>query len=207
MTAKRQTLAAGRRRIPRLGLLAVLGLLLALGGLVAAQVIESRGFLYGLLAMGAGLALMAASVVGLGVGWARLIRPGAAGGYALGLGLAGAASHLALVLTRPRLGSGPPPIVMGREIFLGVPPALALLALLLGAHVVFRTLSLPPGGLREPGRRPDLALGGVALASSFYTLGPLLTSFGVPLNHWTFVTLVALGLLGVLVASVLERLF
>jgi len=205
MTAQRQTPVA-RRRSAGLVVLAILGLLLALGGLVAAQVIETRGFLYGLLAMGSGLALMAASVVALAVGWERLIRPGSTGRYALGLGLGGAAAHLALVLTRPKLGSGPPPIVMSREVFLGVPPALALLALLLGAHVVFRSLSLPPGGLREPGRRPDLVLGGVALATSLYTLGPLFTSFGVPLNHWTFLTLVALGLLGFLAASLLERI-
>jgi hypothetical protein len=204
MTARRQTPA---RRIGGPALLTGLGLLLALGGLVAAQVIDTRAFLYGLLAVGAGLGLLAAAAVFLAVGWDRVIRPGAAGAYALGLGLAGAAAHLALVLTRPRTGSGPPAIVMSREIFLGVPPALALLSLLLGAHVVYRSLSLPPGGLREPGRRPDVALGGAALAASLYTLGPLLGSLGVPLNHWTFLTLVALGFIGFLVASLLERVF
>lgn len=204
MTARRQT---PTRRIGAPALLAGLGLLLALGGLVAAQAIETRGFLYGLLAMGAGLGLVAAAVVILSVGWDRMFRPGASGAYALGFGLTGAAAHVVLLLTRPRTGSGPPPIVMSREIFLGAPPALALLSLLVGAHVVYRSLSLPPGGLREPGRRLDLGLGGAALAVSLYTLGPLLGSLGVPLNHWTFLALVGLGLLGFLVASLLERIF
>jgi hypothetical protein len=208
MTRKPRTAGASavvRRRVVVLCGLASLGTLTMIAGLAVAQVVQSNSFLLGLVLSGFGIGLACAALVALGVGAERIFLPGVEGWLAFGLGGAAALGRMVLILNRPQVGNGPPPVIMVREIFFGVPLALALCSLLLGAHVVYRTVSLPPGGLREPGRRSDLLAGGLALSGALYTLGPLLQSFGVPLNHWTFIGLAALGALGFLVASLIEK--
>ena len=99
------------------------------------------------------------------------------------------------------------PVVMHREILVGVPVTVATFALVLGAWAIYRTVSLPPGGLSEAGRKNDLLAGIVALAAALYTLGPLLSSLGIPLNHWTFLGLVALGFIAFVLATAYEKIF
>jgi hypothetical protein len=112
-----------------------------------------------------------------------------------------------LLATVPKLVEGPVPVVMHREILLGVPVTLAAFSLVLATWAVYRTISRPAGGLSEPGRKNDLSAGIVALTAALYTLGPLLASLGVPLNHWTFLGLVGLGVLAFVLATLYEKIF
>jgi hypothetical protein len=138
-----------RRRVVVLMALVGLGVATMIGGLVVAQVVQSHLFLLGLVISGFGIGLMAAAIAALALGAGRLFFPGVEGWFAFGLGGAAALGRLVLLMNRPQVGDGPPPVVMVREIFLGVPLVFALGGLILGAHVVYRTVSLPPGGLRE----------------------------------------------------------
>ncbi len=183
-----------------------LGFALCLAGLVVAQQVSSHSFLYGLVVSGGGigtfLAALAAQLLG-----SRLWRPGVAGGVAVALAAAAALGRVGLALSRPDPSAAPPRIVMWREIALGVPIALALAALVLGAHVAQRTIALPPGGLAPRARKLDLAGAVLALAGALYTLGPLFQSLGLPLNHWTFLGLVLLAAIAFLLVSTFEWLF
>ena len=47
----------------------------------------------------------------------------------------------------------------------------------------------------------------MALAAALYTLGPVLASLGVPLNHWTFLGLVGLAAVAFAAVTLYERIF
>ena len=179
---------------------------LSMGGLVFARYLDERQFIYGLLIVGAGVGLMACAVAARVLG-PKLWRPGTLGLFVAVAGVGAALGRWLLLRSLSTAASGPPTLVMSREIMIGVPISLALCALFLGAYAIYRTFSLPPGGLRARAAQIDLAGGIAALTASLYTLGPLMSSFGVPLNHWTFLGLVALGITAFLAVTVYEKLF
>lgn len=186
--------------------LVALGLAVAFAGLALARYLPDRQFLYGLLLTGAGLGIAVVALVVLLLG-RRILTTGVTGLVAFLLAGAAAGLRLALMASRPEARGGAPLVVMWREILLGVPFTLAVAALALGAHAAGRTIALPPGGLASRAAKADLVTSILGLAGGLYTLGPLLTSFGFPLNHWTFLGLVGLGLAAFLVVTLLERLF
>lgn len=186
----------------------MLGAATILTGLALARYVESKSFLYGLVLAGAGIGLGACGLLALALG-RRLFSSGTEGLVGAGLGLAAAGLRVGLILARPapRPGMPTPPVLMWREILVGTPLALSAAAILLGAHLGLRTVSLPPGSLKQGRARLDLVGSVVALAGALYAFGPLFRSFGVPLNHVTFLGLVLLGLLAFALASALEWIF
>ncbi len=179
--------------------------LISLGGMFYARQTGGKGFIMGLVVVGVGIGLMAGALVVRAVGH-HLWRPGVLGPISVLLAAAAAGARVYLLSTVPKKAEGPMPISMTREILTGVPVTLAAFALVLATWAVYRTVSLPVGGFAEPGRKNDLVTGVAALAAALYTLGPLLSSFGIPLNHWTFLGLAGLGLLAFVLATVYEKL-
>lgn len=180
--------------------------LLALGGMLYARYADGRQLVYGLITVGAGAGLMLCALAARVLG-RRLWNPGVLGPFLALTAVGAALLRLFLIASRPRPTEGPLQIVMTREMLIGAPLAMSCFSLLLGSYAVYRAISLPPGGLSERGPRLDLLGGIAALAASLYTLGPLLTSLGVPLNHWTFLGLVALGVLAFALVSLYEKIF
>lgn len=202
----------GRHEGARLGpprwpavLMLIAGLVSA-GGMLYARETPGKGFLMGLVVVGVGIGLMLAALVARALAH-HLWRPGVLGPIAALLAGASAGVRVYLLSTVPKKVEGPLLVVMHREILIGVPVTLATFALVLATWAVYRTVSLPPGGLSEPGRKNDLIAGIAALAAALYTLAPLLASFGIPLNHWTFLGLVGLGLLGFVLVTIFEKIF
>lgn len=180
--------------------------LVSMGGMLYARQTTGKGFLMGLVVVGVGIGLMVGALVARAVG-RHLWRPGVLGPITALVAAAAAGVRVYLLSTVPQKAEGPLPIVMYREILIGVPVTLAALALVLATWAVYRTVSLPAGGLSKPGRKNDLMAGIVALAAALYTLAPLLSSLGIPLNHWTFLGLVALGFFAFALATVYEKIF
>lgn len=178
---------------------------MAFVGLVLARYLPDRRFLYGLVVTGAGVGFSAPALLALWLG-PRFFLPGIAGLVSALLAGLAAALRLLVVAFRPDPSQGLLEVVMWREILLGVPIALAVSGLVLGAHVVQRTIALPPGGLGPRVVKVDLAASILGLAGALYTLGPLFMSLGLPLNHWTFLGLVLLGFTAFLVVTLLETL-
>jgi hypothetical protein len=137
----------------------------------------------------------------------RLFATGVTGPVSALLAGISAVLRLLLVASRPNPAEGPVQVLMWREILLGAPLVLATVALFLGAYAVHRTIALPPGGLAPRPVKLDLGAAILGLAGALFTLGPLFRSLGVPLNHWTFLGLVALGFAAFLVVTLLERIF
>jgi hypothetical protein len=202
--------AAERRRTaapPRWpAVLMLLAGLLSLGGMVYARESVGKNFIMGLVVVGMGVGLMVGALVARAVGH-NLWKPGVLGPVSALLAAAAAGARVYLLSTVPKKVEGPLPVVMTREILIGVPVTLAAFALVLATWAVYRTLSLQPGELSHPGRKNDIIAGIIALAAALYTLAPLLSSFGIPLNHWTFLGLVALGLVAFILATVYEKIF
>jgi len=180
--------------------------LVSMGGMLYAREATDKGFLMGLVVVGVGIGLMVGALVARAAG-RHLWRPGVLGPITALVAAVAAGVRIYLLSTVPKKAEGPVPVVMHREILIGVPVTLAALALVLATWAVYRTVSLPAGGLSEPGRKNDLIAGVVALAAALYTLAPLLSSLGIPLNHWTFLGLVALGLFAFVLATAYEKLF
>ncbi|MDY0002373.1 MAG: hypothetical protein RBU30_13840 [Polyangia bacterium] len=198
---------AEARRAPRWPLwLVAAALAIAFLGLLGARHLPGKQFLYGLLVTGAGLGLAAAALVAVFLG-NRLFATGVTGPVSALLAGISAVLRLLLVASRPNPAEGPVQVLMWREILLGAPLVLATVALFLGAYAVHRTIALPPGGLAPRPVKLDLGAAILGLAGALFTLGPLFRSLGVPLNHWTFLGLVALGFAAFLVVTLLERIF
>jgi len=179
--------------------------LVSLGGMLYARESTGKSFIMGLVVVGVGLGLMVGALVVRAVGH-HLWKPGLLGPISVLLAAMAAGARVYLLTTVPKKADGPLPVVMVREILMGVPVTLAAFALVLATWAVYRTVSLKPGELAQPGRKNDLIAGVTALAAALYTLGPLLSSLGIPLNHWTFLGLVALGLLAFILATAYEKL-
>lgn len=178
----------------------------ALGGMLHARSVEGKDILNGLLVVGVGIGLMVAALAARAAG-RHLFRPGVLGPVTAVVAAVGVAIRVYLLSTVPQKAEGPLPVVMHREILIGVPVTLAAFALILSTWAVYRTVSLPAGGLSEAGRKNDLFAGVLALAAALYTLGPLLSSLGIPLNHWTFLGLVGLGVIAFGLATAVEKIF
>ncbi len=180
--------------------------LIAMGGMLYAREASGKAILNGLLVVGVGIGLMISALVARAVG-NHLFRPGVLGPVMALLAGTGAGLRVYLMTTVPKKIDGPVAVVMHREILIGVPVTVATFAMVLGTWAIYRTVSLPAGGLSEAGRKNDLFAGIIALAAALYTLGPLLSSLGIPLNHWTFLGLVGLGLLAFGLATAYEKIF
>jgi len=180
--------------------------LVSMGGMLYARETSGNNFLLGLVGVGVGVGLMVNALVARAMG-RHLWRPGVLGPITALVAAVAAGVRVYLLSTVPKKVEGPLPVIMHREVLIGVPVTLAAFALMLATWAVYRTVSLPPGGLSEPGRKNDLIAGIAALAAALYTLAPLLSSLGIPLNHWTFLGLVALGLLAFVLATLFEKIF
>ncbi len=180
--------------------------LISLGGMFYARQSAGKSFIMGLVVVGVGIGIMVGALVVRAVGH-RLWKPGVLGPISVILAAGAAGARVYLLTTVPKKAEGPMPIIMVREILMGVPVTLAAFALVLATWAVYRTVSLPAGGVSQPGRKSDLFAGIIALAAALYTLGPLLSSFGIPLNHWTFLGLAGLGLLAFVLATLYEKIF
>lgn len=186
------------------------GAAVAFAGLLWARFATSSSWRYGLLTVGLGLSFALAT--GLAAVFRKSLGRGRykelwKGFTAACLGLSATFALLALHLRDKPPESGPPPIVVWKILAISFQIVGGGVALIVGSAALWELINLPPEGPEPTKRRVNFILTGVGVAAGLYCLSPVTRALGIPVNHWTFFTLVGLAGLVFAVTAAAHRFF
>lgn len=181
------------------------GIVVAFGGLVWARYVTSDSWRYGLLCvgLGAGLALSTALA---GVLRRFLDRPWWKGLAAAVVGTGAVFARLAVHFASQPPPGRPPPIVLWKVLAESFQYVGGAVSLILGSLALWECIDRPAQDPAPTGHRLNLTLSAAGIAAALYGLSPLTLALGIPMNHWTFLALVAAALLTFAATAVGNRL-